>query len=357
MMKVVDLRRIKPPDEAGILRGVLWPLLVPAAGLYGAGTWLRRRLPGRPANPCVPVVSIGSLSVGGTGKTPLCMLIAGHYWTAGRQTCILSRGYKRRSNQSPLVVSDGRELLAPVESAGDEPYMMASRLEGTAVIVGKDRAAAAETAVGKLGADLLLLDDGFQTRSIRKSVEVVCLDRRSLSRKAAHLPLGILREGRSAIGWADLVVVMLTSGEPEPDAEELAWLGEREVFFATRTLGSLMGADGGPLDWEAVRNRRSLLVSGIARPENFERVCLEEGLNAVASIRFEDHHWYGEADHKRIRDLMAELSCDMVVTTDKDVHKLGADLRSDTAILGMDLVLKNEHRFWSRLDDMIGCAP
>jgi len=355
-MEIVDLRRMKPPDEAGTLGRALWPLLLPAAGLYGAGAWLRRRLPGRPADPGVPVVSIGSLSVGGTGKTPLCMLIARHYWTAGRRTCILSRGYRRQSGQSPLVVSDGRELLAPVEAAGDEPYMMASRLEGTAVIVGKDRAAAAGTAVAVLGADLLLLDDGFQTRSIRKSVEVVCLDRRSLSRKAAHLPLGILREGRSAMAWADLVVVMLTSGEPEPEAAELAWLGEREVFFATRTLGSLMGSDGSPLDWEAVRNRRSILLSGIARPQNFERVCLDEGLNAVASVRFDDHHWYGEADHRRLRDLMAELSCDMVVTTDKDVHKLDADLRGEAAVLGMDLVLKKEHRFWSRLDAGIGLA-
>lgn len=355
-MRVVDLRRVKPPDEAGTLRGVLLPLLLPAAGLYGAGTWLRRRLPGRPADPGVPVVSIGSLSVGGTGKTPLCMLIAGHYWTAGRKTCILSRGYKRRSTKSPLVVSDGRELLVTVEAAGDEPYMMASRLEGTAVIVGKDRAAAAETAVAGLGAELLLLDDGFQTRSIRKSVEVVCLDRRSLSKKAAQLPLGILREGRSAIAWADLVVIVLTPGEPEPGPADLAWLGERELFFATRTLGSLMGADGIPMDWEEVRNRRSLLLSGIARPENFEKVCLDEGLNAVASIRFDDHYWYGQADHRRLRALMEEYSCDMVVTTDKDVHKLEADLRAKTAVLHMDLVLKKEHLFWSRLDALTGCA-
>ena len=355
-MEIIDLRRMKPPDEAGRLGGVLWPLLMPASGLYGAATWLRRRLPGRSVDPGVPVVSIGSLSVGGTGKTPLCMLIARHYWSSGRRTCILSRGYRRRSRRSPLVVSDGRELLAAVEAAGDEPYMMASRLEGTAVIVGKDRAAAAATAVDGLGADLLLLDDGFQTRSIRKTVEVVCMDRRSLSSKAAHLPLGILREGRSALACADLVVVMLTSGEPEPDPAELAWLGEREVFFATRTLGSLTGADGSPMDWEAVRNRRSLLLSGIARPDNFERVCLGEGLNAVASVRFDDHRWYGEVDHRRIRDLMAELSCDMVVTTDKDVHKLDAELRGTAAVLGMDLVLKKEHRFWSRLDAGIGCA-
>jgi tetraacyldisaccharide 4'-kinase len=254
------------------------------------------------------------------------------------------------------VVSDGRELLVAVEDAGDEPYMMASRLEGTAVIVGKDRAAAASTAVRDTGADLLILDDGFQTRSIRKTVEVVCLDRRSLSRKAAHLPLGILREGRSAIRWADIVVVMLTSGEPEPEVSELAWLGGREVFFATRTLGSLVGADGSPMDWEAVRGRRSLLLSGIARPENFERVCLEEGFNAVASVRFEDHHWYGQDDHRRLYDLMAEFECDMLVTTDKDVHKLSPVLRSRTAVLGMDLVLKKEHRFWSALDAMTGHA-
>jgi len=282
------------------------------------------------------------------------MLIARHYWTAGRRTCILSRGYRRRSNESPLIVSDGRELLVGVDSAGDEPYMMASRLEGTAVIVGKNRAVAAGVAVDKLGSDLLLLDDGFQTRSIKKSVEVVCLDRRSLSRRARPLPLGILREGRSAMGWADLVVVMLAAGEPEPEGAELTWLGEREVFFAVRTLGSLLGADGCPLDWEAVRNRRSLLVSGIARPENFERVCLEEGLDAVASVRFEDHHWYGEADHRRLRMLMAKLSCDMIVTTDKDVHKLPQDIRHDTAILGMDLALKNEHTFWSELDARMG---
>jgi tetraacyldisaccharide 4'-kinase len=352
-MRVVDLRRLKPPDEVGSLRRALLPVLIPAAGLYQAGAWIRRRLPGKPSDPGAPVISIGSLSVGGTGKTPLCMLIARHYWTAGRRTCILSRGYRRKSRVSPLVVSDGREILAAVESAGDEPYMMASRLEGTAVVVGKDRARAAEIAVKRLGSDLLLLDDGFQTRSIRKTVEVVCMDKRSLSGRAATLPLGILREGRSAIRLADMIVVMLASDEPEPEADDLAWLGQREVFFATRTLGSLTGADGVPLDWDAARNRRSILVSGIARPEAFEKVCTDEGLNAAASLRFEDHHWYGEADLRRIRSLMAELSCDMVVTTDKDVHKFPAEMRKNTAVLGMDLVIKKGYRFWSAIDSVL----
>ncbi len=352
-MRVVDLRRIKTPDEAGSISRALLPLLLPAAGLYHAATWIRRRLPRGPAGPEVPVISIGSLSAGGTGKTPLCMLIARHYWTAGRRTCIISRGYRRRSKASPLVVSDGRELLAAVEAAGDEPYMMAGRLEGTAVVVGKDRAAAARIAVEKLGSDLLLLDDGFQTRSITKTVEVVCLDSKSLA-ATVTLPAGILREGRSAVKWADLVVIVLGTGEEKPGPEDLSWLGDREVFMALRTLGSLLGADGTPLDWETVRNRRSLLVSGIARPENFERVCLEEGLDAAASVRFEDHHWYTEADCLRLRDLMEELSCDMVVTTDKDVNKLPPDLRRDTAVLGMDIAISGEHRFWARLDERLG---
>lgn len=353
-MNIVDLRKVKPPDEVGKLRQALLPLLLPAAGLYHGATWLRRRIPNRPPDPGVPVISIGSISVGGAGKTPLCMLVARHFWGAGRRTCILSRGYRRLSKESPLVVSDGRELLATVESAGDEPYMMASRLEGTAVVVGSDRAAAARLAVHDLGSDLLLLDDGFQTRRIAKSVEVVCLDRKSMDPGAAVLPAGILREGRSAIKWADLIVVMLGPGEEGPAPEDLAWLGGREVLVAVRAVGSLVGSDGTPLDWEAVRTRRSLLVSGIARPENFERICLEEGLNVAASARFEDHHWYGEADEERLFGLMEELSCDMVVTTDKDVHKLPWGLRSRAAVLVMEIALRDEHRFWSRLDESLG---
>jgi tetraacyldisaccharide 4'-kinase len=370
-METIDLRRIKPPDEVGAgKRKALFPVLAPLSLLYGLGMRLWRRLPLEAFDPGIPVISVGSLSVGGTGKTPLTMAVARRVAGRGLATCIISRGYRRKEKASPLLVSDGRRVLVGVGAAGDEPYMMAERLGGVAVVVGGDRAAAARLALDRLRPDLIVLDDGFQCRSLAKSAEVVCLDSKSLSAGSATLPLGILREPWAAIEAAHLVVLVLREGEAEPALEDLARLGSRPVFTAVRTGARLLkgasapGAHDPPFeaadlpegsklggDWKAAR---VVLVSGIARPESFETGCAELGMNVVASLRFEDHHWYTERDAERVKQVMERHSATHLVTTEKDFYKLPGSLSRLALFLRIDLALVEEDRFWNALDTMVG---
>ncbi len=354
-MDVVDLRSVKPPDEyGGTARGFLLPLLIPLSGLYAAGVGLWRRIPFKRVEVGIPVVSAGSLAVGGTGKTPVCMQIAERFRDLGRRVCILSRGYRRRSARSPLVVSDGRDLVAGVEDAGDEPYMMAKRLDGVGVVVGKDRLGAAIEARDRLGADLLVLDDGFQVRNLARQADVLCFDRDSLRGGGALLPWGTLREGWSAIRPEHLVVVLLKDGDSRPSRDELAYLGEAPVFYAMRSDPVLFDTRGERRAGDALIGGRFALVSGIARPSAFERSCENIGARIPVSIRFRDHHWYSVGDAGSVGEIMAKYGCTGILTTEKDVWKLPGGLREISLIVATQLGFLEPDAFWGTLDGRLG---
>jgi tetraacyldisaccharide 4'-kinase len=360
-MDVVDLRSLKPPDEyGGPSRALLLPLLVPLSGLYGAGMGLWRMLPVKPGDAGLPVVSVGSLAVGGTGKTPVCMRRAGRFRDLGRRVCILSRGYRRKSVCSPLVVSDGRRLLAGVEDAGDEPYMMARRLRGVGVVVGKDRLAAAAEAKDRLGADLLILDDGFQVRNLARLADVLCFDHASLKEGNSLLPWGTLGEGWSAIRPEHLVVVLLKDGASRPSRAELARLGEATVCYAARSAPIVADAEGQHIDGSILAEGRFGVVSGIARPAAFERSCMSTGASIPVSVRFRDHHWYSEGDAASIREIIGRYDCTGILTTEKDIWKLPDALREISLILIAQLDFLEPEAFWKNLDDRLGadtCLP
>jgi tetraacyldisaccharide 4'-kinase len=356
-MDIIDLRRIKPPDEIGSLkRGGLFPILAPLSGLYSVVTRVWRATPSKVTDPGVPVISVGSISVGGTAKTPLAMHVARRYAEAGERVCILSRGYRRISKRSPLAVSDGDRLLATVEEAGDEPYMMARRLAGVGVMVGRDRIESALAATDLFNAGLLVLDDGFQYRRIAKAAEIVCLDETSLKPGTAPLPLGPLREGLSSIGEDHLVVVLLRSADARPPEEDIKRLRSHNIFFAIRSKPVYLDAEGGPVDTAVLSRGRFAAVSGLARPGGFERSCLDAGINAVVSIRYEDHHWYGREDMGKIKSVMDTYGCGRIVTTEKDIHKMPEELREIAVVARSEIEVDEPDRFWNLLDDAVRTA-
>lgn len=327
---------------------ILLPALAVLAGLYGAAVWVWRRLPVESSDPGVPVISVGSISVGGTGKTPVCMYVAREFARRAVRVCILSRGYRRKGRTSPLVVSDGERVVATVEEAGDEPYMMARRLAGVGVVVGRDRIKAALEARRSMNPDLVILDDGFQYRHIAKRAEIVCLDWDSMRARAA-LPLGPLREGRSAIGVEHIVVFFLRDGEARPQQDDLDQLGCREVFYAGWSQPVHRDGDGNEISADDMSGSRVAIVSGIARPGRFETTCLAAGLSAPVTIRFDDHHWYTQADANTIKVAMSQFGCDRLVTTEKDIHKLPADLRQAAVVLEIDTEIDDADRFFKTL--------
>ena len=353
-MKIIDRRRLKPLAETGGACGAasaffLRPFYVLSliyAGLVTA--W--RALPARQVRPGVPVISIGSIIVGGTGKTPLCMLVAEMLASSGRKVCVISRGYMRKGRRSPLVVSDGKKLFADVREAGDEPYLLARRLPGVQVIVDKDRVRAAEKALSGGKPDALVLDDGFQTKTLAKALEIVCLDAESLLKRQFFIPLGRLREGWGAIRPDHVVVVKLEQGEAAPDPSVFGRLPTPLVFLARRERPALLDADGRPVGADAWTKHRFLALSGVARPAAFERACAGMGLELTVGVRADDHHWYGDKDVKEIIELMETSGSDRLVTTEKDFYRLPEALRTRALVLRDQLAMEDPVRFAEMLE-------
>ncbi len=349
-MRVVDLRKLRSPHEMShAQRSMLFPIMLPLSVVYGGAIRLWRKLPVQPVNVGIPVLSIGSILVGGTGKTPLCMLMAKGLAGWGRRVCIISRGYMRRSRHSPLQVSDGGRLMATVAEAGDEPYLMAKRLPGVCVVVAKDRVAAASVASGAFRPDVFLLDDGFQSRRIFKDVDVVTVDASSLRTRQAMLPLGRLREDWARIRPQHICVVLLEPGEPTPEATLLERLPTKTVFYATYEEAVVLDAGGNRIGIETVRRDKVLILSGIASPARFENTCSLAGIEAAASVRTDDHHWYTDRDARKILDLMEHHGCKRVITTEKDFYKLPAELRDVAWVVRADLKIGDPQAFWDEI--------
>jgi tetraacyldisaccharide 4'-kinase len=325
--------------------------------VYGGLVTAWRAMPATLAGVGIPVVSIGSLAVGGTGKTPLCMWTARRYRDKGRRVSILSRGYRRKRGPSPLVVSDGRRILVDVDRAGDEPYMMARRLDAVGVIVGKDRLRSALVARDKLKADLLVLDDGFQERRLRHDVEVLCFDESAGAGNKALLPWGSLRESWSAVRRYHLVVVRTRAPRRSSGSASLPLPDGVPVFFYTASGGRLFDSDLGEAASGALEGRSVALVSGIAGPAGFEEACLRAGVDARVSIRFEDHHRYSKEDEGTIRDAMAKYGAERILTTEKDIWKLPAGLKPDAFVLGRVIEFADGEGFGKALDTSIGGEP
>jgi tetraacyldisaccharide 4'-kinase len=274
-----------------------------------ARPYLRRRL-------ARPVVSVGNLSVGGRGKTPLVQALAAWLRDEGWTPSILSRGYGRADlADGVVVVSDGSRLRADLARSGDEPLMLARSLPGVAVLVCPDRHLAGRLAETHLGCTIHLLDDGFQHLALERTVDLVLVDPADLASPAV-LPFGRLREPLDALRAADAV---LWTGEGDVDAAA-ARLGVADAFRATRRQGPLhAGLEG---DEPPPPGTRVVALAGIARPAAFVDGLRADGYDVAAVVSFADHHRYGAADLERVRAAIRSSGAAGVVTTEKDWMRL-----------------------------------
>jgi len=283
-----------------------------------------RRLP-------VPVVSVGNLVVGGSGKTPVTAHVARLLLDRGERPVILSRGYGRREVQDGVVVvSDGRSVLERVERAGDEPFMLAEALPEIPVLVCDDRYLAGQLAWRKLGATVAVLDDGFQHLRLARDVNLLLVSPDDL--RDAVLPAGRLREPLSAAKAADAVLVPLSATESDAgsggEAGQVAArtvaarLGVPRAFSLRMTARELRAA--GTDTVPPGHDDRIVAVCGIARPERFLATLEHQGWRVADSIVFKDHHWFSPADLQRIDQAVTAVHATAVLTTGKDAVRLTA---------------------------------
>jgi tetraacyldisaccharide 4'-kinase len=283
-------------------------------------TWFARR-PHARRRLARPVISVGNLSVGGSGKTPTVAALAKLLLAAGERPVILSRGYARRDVvDGVLVVSDGRLVYEPVERSGDEPQLLARTLPGVPVLVCADRHLAGVLADRRFGATVLLLDDGFQHLELERDVDLLLVRPEDVHDQL--LPQGRLREPLSAARAADAIIVPGSFSEVAPVG---AVLGKGPVFrleheFATPRL---VQPFGDPVPEGGFGNTRRLVaVAGIARPERFFKTVETLEWEIAQPMVFRDHHWFTRKDLDSIQDAVLTLGAGGVITTEKDAVRL-----------------------------------
>ncbi len=271
-----------------------------------------------------PVISVGNLVVGGSGKTPVVAALARLLIAAGERPAILTRGYgRRRVADGVVVVSDGHEVLVPTRQSGDEPQMLARALPGVPVLVSPDRYLAGCLAERTFGCTVHLLDDGFQHVQLARDIDLLVIAAADLSERI--LPWGRLREPLDAAAAAD---ALLISGTEEEAASVAGSLGIRHLFRVVARYESPRFV--GPRGSVSECGRRVVAVAGIARPERFFAALRAEGRDqrrdqhwdVAREIVFRDHHWFSRRDLAAIQQAAVDTGADLVMTTEKDAMRL-----------------------------------
>jgi tetraacyldisaccharide 4'-kinase len=281
----------------------------------------------------VPVISVGNLTVGGTGKTPIVIDLARSLMRLGLKVGICSRGYMRQSSQKVVVVSDGRSLLADAAQSGDEPYLIARSCQGAVVIVCADRHEGGRIASEDYGCDVIILDDGFQHLKLARNFDVVVYDYNDDPSTMHLLPSGRLREPLSSISRADCLVVSKVPENPDPARLEAIRAMASRFRPGISVLTCRFETDGLRLIYTNQKvtiytrgaGTRVFAFCGIARPEGFFRHLQESGCVLVGKQAYADHKWLTDADLRKLVEDFRKSGARFLVTTEKDRVRLPED--------------------------------
>jgi tetraacyldisaccharide 4'-kinase len=322
-------RRLQGAEDAGLPPNAVLPAVAAAASwFYGRGAHIRRTLYSRgiftvkqlPA----PVISVGNITVGGTGKTPVVAYLAGLWRDQGKQVAILSRGYGGRT-QAVTRLSDGKRLYHQPPEVGEEPYWLAQALPGVAVYTGACRYDAGLAAWKEFKPDFFLLDDGFQHFQLYRDLDLVLLDAASPFGNGYLLPRGPLREPLSALYAAQILI--LTRFDHQRHQANLTAMQKRfpdkTVLTATISPVRVTSFPGGQIERpEAVRHRPVMAFAGLARPEVFAATLRELGADLKDFQIFPDHHAYTSQEVHNLAAVASACGAEALITTGKDWARL-----------------------------------
>ena len=362
--------------RATMMRVFLWGL----SGLYRAGVAyrLRRFRTGAVEQQYLgtKVISIGNLTVGGTGKTPVVELFARTLKERGRLPAILSRGYKSKklaepqewrsrvtgemipAEDMPKVVSDGGEPLLKVANAGDEPWMLAKNLPGVSVVVDKNRVKGGRFSVRELEADTLILDDGLQYLHLAHSIDVVLVDQNSPFGTGQILPGGTLREPAKNLCRADYIFITKCDGSSnEALIKKMRKYNKHaeiiECTHGPQHLENLFTGERVPLDF--LEEKYVAAISGIAVPESFEKILRNLGATVEFHRVFSDHHSFNKEEIDRFMSRCMQRDIELIVTTEKDAVRFIKPKELDVPVyfLRIEVDILKGQEVWERLVDRI----
>lgn len=289
------------------------------------------------------VISIGNLTVGGTGKTPMTIYLANLLTEMGYRVTILSRGYRGKAEKTGGIVSNGKNLLLSPADAGDEPYLMASELRHIPIIVGRNRFRMGNEAVNLFSPDILLLDDGFQHQQLARDINLLLVDHERPFGNRHLLPRGPLREPISSIKRADIIVETRcnpsrTHGEelkttirdyvlsiPVFQSCHLPFISHR--FNPTCQAGQNQDDFKPSADISMLKGKNAFAFSGLAGNRNFQRTMTEIGINITGFSEFSDHYWYNEADLITIQRKALQKKAGFIVTSQKDAARIPSSVQ------------------------------
>jgi tetraacyldisaccharide 4'-kinase len=314
---------------------------------YRRGLLPRARLAG-------PVVSVGNLGVGGSGKTPVVARVAALLRDAGVPVAVLSRGYGGSFRGEALVVSDGATVLAGAAEAGDEPVMLARALPGVVVAVGRRRDVVGRQVEERYGRRVHVLDDGFQHLRLERDLDLLCLDVRDLDDRP--MPAGRLRERPSAVARADLVLLTRTEAASEGEIHALeSRLGPERCFRVGRRVAGWATLEGAP----AASPSRAFLLAAVGRPERFEADVTGCGVAVVGRAFFRDHHPFRADELASVAARARSFGAEAIVTTAKDAVRLQSPwgLEPPALVMAIAADIVDEARLRARLLSAVGRVP
>lgn len=336
----------------GKKKGPLVPIalffLLLASYFYGIVILLRnilyriRFLPRRKLK--IPVISIGNITIGGTGKTPLVRLVADLIRKKGLVPAILIRGYKGSFKGEYAVVADGHSILMDSEQAGEEALMLATQLPGVPVIIGASRYAAGQYAVEELGVDAVILDDGFQHRNLERDLDIIAIDATNPFGYGYIFPRGLLREPRWSLRRGDIVILTKADYLPLKRRERILeklkrLLGKKGKIIQARHRPMWLRDFTGEKERGLTLNKKKVIAfSGIGDPASFERTLESMGAELVLRLRFPDHHRYTQEELLEIFSMAFMRGAEMIITTEKDIVGLPDELK--------DLIAGQEMGLW-----------
>jgi tetraacyldisaccharide 4'-kinase len=306
--------------------------LTPFSSLYGVAMKARRALYDagrlRVHELGAPVISVGNLTMGGTGKTPLVEWIARELAQTGMRVCILTRGYGRQNVATRTIVSDGNGILASAAEAGDEPLLLAEKLKGQAAVISDaDRVAAAAWALKNFQSDVFVLDDGFQHLRVARNLNILTIDATNPWGNGKLLPAGILRESPAELKRADCIVITRADdpNSTENLRHEIAGQGNQGPVFCSRMkLSGLREVQPGPSSTDADEIKASGVAAfcGLGNPESFFSLLRRSGYQLAYKEVFRDHYRYDQSDVVRVEHEARRHGAQFLLTTAKDGVKL-----------------------------------
>lgn len=344
--------------------------LVGASGLYRMGAALHRAayrsgLFNQNRLAC-PVISIGNITAGGTGKTPMAVFLANLFLEMNHTPVVVSRGYKGTLGADAAVVGDGHQVLLDSNRAGDEPHMMAC-LKQFPVVVGKDRFTAGKLALEIFRPDVIILDDGFQHLKLKRDLDLVLLDHDRPFGNHRLLPAGRLRElPRTAAQRAHAVI--LTRGPDRPRPRDThpatrAFPGLPLFFTRHKPYVAAWHAPNGRIEAAGAlsrfKSRRLVLFSGIADNPAFAGTIRDQGGIILDHLEFTDHYRYKRSDISRVLERAAQTGADCIATTEKDWARLGPDAArfkgagTDLAVIGIRIEFDDKKKFEAFIRDKV----